>query len=193
MRHHSQASVSNIVGPHQQTRAAARVIAVNHVHVTLNNIKVAPVSDAFLAQQNRDLDPSTVQEEIRRHDWPRWKEAMDDELESFYKLEVWVYAKLPPKANLIKCTWIFVRKYNANGMLKKYKARLVAKGFSQQFGIDYHGTFAPTVTLNAVRVLMAIKNDRFLHLHSIDVKTAFLHAPLEEECYMSIPHGAVPP
>ena len=118
---------------------------------------------------------------------------MDAELESFYKLEMWGYAKLPLNADLIKCKWIFVRKYNANGMLKKYKARLVAKGFSQQFGIYYHGTFALTVTLNAVRILMAITNDKFLHLHSIDVKTAFLHAPLEEECYMSIPHGAVPP
>ena len=75
----------------------------------------------------------------------------------------------------------------------KYKARLVAKGSSQQFGIDYHGSFAPTVTLNAVRILTPITNNKFLHLHSIDVKTAFLHAPLEEECYMSIPHGAVPP
>ena len=65
---------------------------------------------------------------------------MDDELDSFYKLEVWECAKLPPKADLIKCKWIFVRKYDANGMLKKYGARLVAKGFSQQFGIDYHGT-----------------------------------------------------
>ena len=41
--------------------------------VTLNNIKVAPVSDAFLAQQNHDLDPNTVQEARRRHEWPKWK------------------------------------------------------------------------------------------------------------------------
>ena len=67
------------------------------------------------------------------------------------------------------------------------------KGLSQQEGIDYHGTFAPTVTLNAVRMLMAITNDQYLHLHSVDVKTAFLHAALEEECYMAIPHGATPP
>ena len=81
---------------------------------------------------------------------------MDAELEYFYKLKVWEYAKLPPNANLIKCKWIFVRKYDANGMLRGYKARLVAKGFSQQEGVDYHGTSAPTVTLNAVRVLMAV-------------------------------------
>ena len=52
---------------------------------------------------------------------------MDDELASFYKLEVWEYAKLSPKANLIKCKWIFVRKYDADGMLKKYKARLLLR------------------------------------------------------------------
>ena len=73
---------------------------MNFVRVTLNNIKVAPVSDAFLDQQNHDLYPSTVQEAMSRHDWPRWKAAMDDELESFHKLEVWEYAKLPSKANL---------------------------------------------------------------------------------------------
>ena len=142
IRRHSQAGDADVVGPNRQTRAAARAIAVNFVRVTLNNIKVAPVSDAFLAQPNHDLDPNTVQEAMRRHDWPKWKEAMDAELELFYRLEVWEYAKLPLNANLIKCKWIFVQKYDANGMLKKYKARLVAKGFSQQFGIDYHGTFA---------------------------------------------------
>ena len=86
----------------------------------------------------------------------------------------------------------FLPPYHAGGFagLKKYKACLVAKSFSQQFGIDYHGTFAPTMTLNAVRVLMANTNDCYLHLHSINVKTAFLHAHLEEECYMAIPQGA---
>ena len=74
---------------------------------------------------------------MRRHDWPKWKAAMDDELAYFYKLEVWEYAKLSPKANRIKCKWIFVRKYDADGMLKKYKACLVVKGFSRQFGIDF--------------------------------------------------------
>ena len=54
---------------------------------------------------------------------------MDAELESFYTHKVWEYAKLPPKANLIKCKWIFVREDDADGMFKKYKARLVAKGF----------------------------------------------------------------
>ena len=51
---------------------------------------------------------------------------MDAELESLYKLEMWEYVKLPLNASLIMCKWIFVREYDANGMLKKYKAWLVA-------------------------------------------------------------------
>ena len=128
---HSQAGDTDVVGLHRQTCAAARTIAVNFARVTLTNIKVTSVSDAVLAQHNHDLDPNTVAEAMRRHDWPKWKEAMDAELASFYTLEVWEYAKLPLNANLIKCKWIVARKYDAYGMLKKYKARLVAKGFSQ--------------------------------------------------------------
>ena len=47
IRRHSQAGDADVVGPNRQTRAAARAIAVNFVRVTLNNIKVAPVSDVF--------------------------------------------------------------------------------------------------------------------------------------------------
>ena len=71
------------------------------------------MSDAFLAQQNQDLDPNTVAQAMRRADWPKWKDAMDAELESSYTLKVWEFAKLPPKANLIMHKWIFVRKYAA--------------------------------------------------------------------------------
>ena len=130
VRRHSPTGDNDIVGPAGQTRLQARVAAVDFAQTTLNNIKVHPASDAFLAQQNQDLDPSTVAQAMRRSDWPKCKDAMDAELESFYMLKVWEFAKLPPKANLIKCKWIFVRKYNANGMLK-YRARLGAKGFSQ--------------------------------------------------------------
>ena len=66
--------------------------ALDFARITLNNIKVHPVSDAFLAQQNQDLDPSTVAQALRRSDWPKWKDAMDAELESFYTLKVSEYA-----------------------------------------------------------------------------------------------------
>ena len=59
-------------------------------------MKVYLESDAFLAQQNQDLDPSIVARAMRQSDWPKWKDTMDADLESFYTLKVWEYAKLPP-------------------------------------------------------------------------------------------------
>ena len=75
-------------------------------------------------------------------------------------------------------------------MLNNFKACLVAKDFSQQFGVDYHAIFAPIVARDAALVLVTSSNDRYLHLRSIDVRTAFMHAPLEKEGRMAIPQGA---
>ena len=91
---------------------------------------------------------------------------------------------------MIRCKWIFRRKYNADGTLKKYKGRLAACGYSQELGVDYFVTFSPTVTLYAIRISLAIAIDCKWHLHSIDVRTTFLHALLDDvECYMAVPPG----
>ncbi|GKV40266.1 hypothetical protein SLEP1_g47933 [Rubroshorea leprosula] len=44
----------------------------------------------------------------------------------------------------------------SNGSMEHYKARLVAKEFTQEYGIDYEETFAPTARLTLVRNLIAI-------------------------------------
>ena len=59
-----------------------------------------------------------------------------------------------------------MRKYDADGMPKKYQTRLVGMGFSQQFDINIRGSFVTTVTLNAVHVLMAIPTVKLLHSFS---------------------------
>ena len=62
--------------------------------------------------------------------------------------------------------------------------------YSLELRVDYFATFSPTVTLNAICILIAIENFKGWHLHSIDVCTAFLHAPLDDvECYMAVRAG----
>lgn len=63
----------------------------------------------------------------------------------------------------------------------KYKAQFVAKGYNQRMGIDYGETFSPTADLTSVRVVLQKAAQENLLLHQMDVKTAYLHAPIDYE------------
>ena len=69
------------------------------------------------------------------------------------------------------------------------EARVVAKGFSQVEGIDYDQTFSPTVRFESIRQMVALGTSRGMTMHQMDVTTAFLYAPLEEEVFMEQPEG----
>ena len=77
------------------------------------------------------------------------------------------------------------------GGLKKIKARVGAKGFGQVEGVDYDQTFSPTVRFEGIRQMVALGTSRGMKMHQMDVTTAFLYAPLEEEVYMEQPEGTV--
>ena len=68
----------------------------------------------------------------------------------------------------------------------KYKARLVARGYLQVLGIDYDETFSPVTRLETVRLVLAIAAQLCLHIHQVDVETAFLNADLEEIEYIHL-------
>jgi hypothetical protein len=95
-------------------------------------------------------------------------------------------ADMPPGKHAIGCRWTFARK--ADG---RYKARLVAQGFSQRPGLDFDDTFAPVSKLQTFRALAAVVAHDDLEWIQLDVTTAFLNAPLEEEVYMRQPEGFV--
>eukprot|EP00873_Tetraselmis_striata_P034503 jgi/Tetstr1/454767/TSEL_041650.t1 len=63
-------------------------------------------------------------------------------------------------------------------------------GFSQQAGVDYHPTFSAVVKLSTLRTCLAVAGARGMHIHQIDIETAFLNASLKEEIYMRQPKGA---
>ena len=75
-----------------------------------------------------------------------------------------------------------------NGKVK-FKARLVFRGFEQRYGINYKETFAPTASYQSIRILLAISARMKLKIHQMDVKTAFINAPLNEIVHIHKPEG----
>ena len=136
-------------------------------------------------------EPSTVEEALSGSEAEKWKRAMQNEMNSIYQNDVWSLVESSSQHKPINCKWIFKRKVGADGNICSYKARLVAQGFSQKLGIDYDETFSPVVRFESVRSLLALAAQHNLHVHQMDVSSAFLNGNLSEELYMTQPKGFI--
>ena len=63
--------------------------------------------------------------------------------------------------------------------------------YSQKYGLDYEETFSPVARFESIRSVIALGVQHKLHLHQMDVSTAFLNGELTEEVYMKQPEGFV--
>ncbi|GKD31356.1 zinc finger, CCHC-type containing protein [Tanacetum coccineum] len=114
-------------------------------------------------------------------------------MDSIMGNNTWVLADLPPGCKPLGCKWIFKRKLNVDGTIKKFKARLVIQGFRQKLRIDYFDTYAPVACISTIRLLIAMTSIHNLIIHQMDVKTVFLNGELDEEVYMNQPQGFIVP
>ncbi|KAG6405788.1 hypothetical protein SASPL_133382 [Salvia splendens] len=116
-----------------------------------------------------------------------WKQAMEAEFLALLKNKIWTLTTLPPRKNLVGCTWIFKLKKHADGSVACRKAKLVAHGFSQQPGFDYTETFNLVVKPTTIRLILSIAVSSNWGITHLDVNNTFLHGDLQEEIYMHQP------
>lgn len=121
-----------------------------------------------------------------------WLNAMQEELDVFAQREVWSLVRKPAKARVLGCRWVFAIKKDEQNQIVRYKARLVVQGFKQLKGMDYDLVFSPVVNFSLIRFFFCILvcKLKWKHCH-IDIKCAYLYAPLTEEIYISQPEGFV--
>lgn len=136
-------------------------------------------------------EPSTVEEALCGPEAGKWRRATQNEMDSIHENNVWSLVESPLERKLINCKWIFKKKVDADGNVCSYKARLVAKGFSQKIGVDHDETFSPLVRFESVRSFLALAAQHNLHVHQMDVSSAFLNGKLSEKLYMTQPEGFI--
>ena len=132
--------------------------------------------------------PTTYDEAVDSPEANKWQKAMDDEMTALNDNDTYDLVTPPEGRKIVGGKWVYAVKNGPNGE-ETHKARYVAKGYSQVAEIDYQETFAPTARMSSVRMLMqrAVQNNMITH--QMDVKTAYLNAPIDCDIYMEQPKG----
>jgi len=131
-------------------------------------------------------EPMTYREAVEGSHREQWLLAIAEELESLRVrgvLELIPVKRMNNTGKQIGSKFVFKVKMK-HGTVDKFKCRLVARGFTQRPNIDYSETFSPVARMNTLRIFLKLSVDRNHHRISIDFKTAFLNATLNEELYL---------
>ena len=171
-------------------------ISISYVHrgekwdrnnFDVNNIFAFQVA-LDIIQNDDDPEPQNTNECRQRNDWPKWREAMQAELHSLIKRDVFgPVVQTPASIKPVGNKWVFVRKRNENNDIIRYKARLVAQGFSQRPSIDYEETYSPVMDAITFRFLISVAVSEELDMRLMDVITAYLYGSIDSDIHMKIP------
>ena len=136
-------------------------------------------------------EPDTYQDAMSCDNREDWIGAIKKELDSFDRKQVWKpIACVPAHKKALDTKWVFKHKDSIPGVRDEvYKARLVVKGFQQVPGVDFTETYSPVARDTTIRMFLAAAVHQQWKIEQIDIETAFLNAPLEEDIYVKAPSG----
>jgi hypothetical protein len=172
----------------------------SHVKRTkiIKDIEMLPKRKAKKNKKKRrsNSDSPTLEEAMKRSDWPDWEKAITLEYSQMRADAVFhsvKYNDIPAKGNIIGSMMILQLKRHADGSIDKYKARLVGLG-NQQRKNSYDLIKSPTARSSTAKMFVSIQAKRNLISSVIDVKGAYLKAQIKkckkEKLYLKLPDGS---
>jgi hypothetical protein len=132
-------------------------------------------------------EPKTMQLALDSENRAEWEAALKEEHQSIKNAGTYELVDRPWGKKVLRSKYVLKIKRNQDGTVNKYKVRLVILGNMQTQGEDYTETFAPVMKYQSLRTILALACEEGMHVHQMDVKTAFLNGELEEEVYMEQP------
>ncbi|MBW0510313.1 hypothetical protein O181_050028 [Austropuccinia psidii MF-1] len=170
-----------VIGPRHPTLISSEIDSNNILPFSRRHTR------ANLTKINQT--PKTFDEAMTSPNKEKWDLAIKKELQNMENLNIWTLRNKKDSDHPITSTWVFKEKEDDSGKIIEHKARLCAHGFHQIAGLDYQSTFAPTGRLSSLRALISFAAIYKFNFHQMDVRSAFLNAPLQEEISLEIPQG----
>jgi Reverse transcriptase (RNA-dependent DNA polymerase) len=93
----------------------------------------------------------------------------------------------------ILCNEVVRVKRGPDGEIQGYRVRIVAGGHKQVEGVNYSETFSAAAKMLTVHAVLANAAHQNWEIKHVDVKSAYLNAPLKEEIYMKALRGVLKP
>ena len=131
--------------------------------------------------------PSCYDDAVKSDESVKWQKAMREEYDALVENDTFELTEIPEDKLVVGGKWVYSVKQDQNG--EKFKARYVAKGYSQTPDVDYRETFAPTARMTSIRMLLQLAIQEDMLIHQMDVKTAYLNAPIDCDIFMEQPEG----
>jgi hypothetical protein len=183
--------------PHQgmrtRTRGTTRQFQFQELVTDRGGAKTAPQrtlpSDHRVLAAEVVTEPQSYDEALRSEHRAEWLQAKRAELQSLLDMHTWDEVELPEGRRALKTRDVYKVKLDSAGRPVRFKCRTVVQGFAQQEGVDFFDTYAPVADITTVRTVLAVAAVLDWELEHMDVDTAFLNAPVQEEIYVTMPPG----
>ena len=151
-------------------------------------LSVTQVEELLLLADDK-ATPKSYKQAVTGEYAAEFIDALKVEYQSLLDHDTFDKVDRPINTKVIRTHHVFTIKRDENGKISKFKARLVARGDTQIEGENFFEVFSPTLRSESTRRLTAFAVQSGFKIHHLDVQTAFLNAPLEEDIYLEIPEG----
>ena len=139
------------------------------------------------------LDLKMLDEALHGPNAKEWEEALKYEINQLEKLGMWVVEDLPLSQSAIPCSKVVWIKCSPDGEVQSYRVRIVARGHRQVEGVNYTKIFSAAMKMPTICVFLTNAAHQDGEIEHINIKSAYLNAPLKEATYMKAPRGVLKP
>ena len=146
---------------------------------------------AFVASMGNE--PASLDEALSGAHANEWQAAWDKEMSRLESAHTWELTLPPVGVLIIPCTEVFKEKTGPDGKITEWRLQIVAGGHKQKKGVNYDKTFSSAAKMPTVHIMLADAVQLDWKIHQIDIKSAYLNAPLDAIVYMHLPKRYLKP